>query len=180
MNPKGPHHQPLRVLVIDNEIVFLGEGSTNFSMTPGAARLTLERLSDALQGLESEGQAPQTLAIPVVLLVEDEPLIREIGVIVLEEAGYNVIQAASSHQALSTLEAGVQIDLLFTDIQIPGALDGLALAHLVAERWPAIQLLLASGHMAPPHDTLPANGRFLPKPYVPAEMLRHVSELISA
>jgi DNA-binding NtrC family response regulator len=108
----------------------------------------------------------------------DEPLIRRLGVVALEEAGYAVIQAEDAAEALDALEAGREIHRLFTDIQIPGSLDGLQLAHLVSRRWPTVRLLICSGKVHP--DELPTDGEFLPKPYAVEDMLKQVSRLIAA
>jgi CheY-like chemotaxis protein len=147
--------------------VFLGAGAVNFSMTLAAARRTLDVLISVLR------------TPPVVLMVEDEPLVREMGVTILEAAGYVVITAGTAEEALRALEAGAQVHLVFTDIQMPGDFDGLELARRVSDRWPAIPLLIASGRSLEERG-LPAKGRFLPKPYIAADVLRHVGELTAA
>jgi CheY-like chemotaxis protein len=167
MSPKSPLGSPLRITLIEGEVVFLGEGAVNFSMTLAAARLTLDRLLEVLR------------RPPVVLMVEDEPLVREIGVTFLEAAGYVVITAETAIEALRALEDGALVHLVFTDVQMPGDFDGLELAHRINDRWPAIHLLIASGRSLG-DMTLPAKGRFLAKPYVAADVLRHVGEMIAA
>jgi two-component system, response regulator PdtaR len=116
---------------------------------------------------------------PVVLLVEDEPLVRMFGADVLEEAGYEVVEAADGDEALLMLEARSDVNVLFTDVNMPGSLDGLGLARLVHERRPAIKLLIASGQVRLNDDEIPDSGRFLPKPYAPADILREVRNLIA-
>ena len=91
----------------------------------------------------------------VILLVDDEPMIRAWGTGVLEEAGYAVIEARDAAEALDTLQAGVEVHLVFTDMQMPGQLDGLQLAHLVTERWPTIRVLICSGRVVPDRQGLP-------------------------
>ena len=177
MRPIEPHDQPLRVAVTGEEVVFLGEGPVGFSMTMRAARLTLHNLAQALL---SSRPAPSDGPRAVVLLVDDEPLVREIGAALLEDAGYAVIVAEGSKAALLVLEAGDEIHLLFTDIQMPGELDGLQLARLVRNRWPSIGLLVTSGRPPRSLDGLPPGGRFVPKPYAAADVLRHVEELTGA
>ena len=167
MRPKSPVGSPLSVTLIEGEVEFLGEGAVNFSMTLAAARLTRDRMIEVLR------------TPPVVLMVEDEPIVRELGVTILESAGYVVIEAATAVEALRALEAGAQVHLVFTDIQMPGEFDGLELAHRISDRWPAIHLLVASG-FGPGDRSLPAGGRFLPKPYRAADVLRHVGELTAA
>jgi CheY-like chemotaxis protein len=115
---------------------------------------------------------------PVVLLVEDEPLVRMFGADVLEEAGFEVVEAVDGDAALAVLEARADIDLLFTDVNMPGSLDGLDLARVVHERRPEIKLLIASGQVRLSEDEIPDHGRFLPKPYGPDAILREVRALI--
>jgi len=116
---------------------------------------------------------------PVVLLVEDEPLVRMFGADVLEEAGYEVLEAADGDEALQVLEARSDIHVLFTDVNMPGSLDGLDLARLVHERRPGIKLLIASGQVRLNDHEIPDAGRFLPKPYNPDDILREVRNLIA-
>ena len=167
MSPKSPLDRPLRITLVEGEVVFLGEGAVNFAMTLPAARQTLDRLAEVLQ------------RPPVVLMVEDEPVVRALGVTILEDAGYLVIEAETAAEALRALEEGIEVHLVFTDIQMPGEFDGLELAHRINDRWPAIHLLIASGRGLE-ERTIPAKGRFLPKPYLAADMLRHVGELTAA
>ena len=171
-----PYDEPLGVTAVDEDVVFLGQGPISFSMTRRAARLTLHNLAEALLASRSQ---PLSCAKMVVLLVEDEPLVREIGTALLEDAGYAVIATDGPKAALLALEAGDEIHLLFTDVQMPGDLDGLQLARLVQDRWPMIRLLVTSGRPPQSADTLPPGVRFLPKPYGAADVLRHVDELMA-
>jgi CheY-like chemotaxis protein len=82
---------------------------------------------------------------PVVLVVEDEALLRMLAVEVLEEAGFIAIEARDADEAIVLLESRTDITLLFTDINMPGSMDGLKLAHAVRERWPPIKILVVSG-----------------------------------
>jgi len=113
-----------------------------------------------------------------VLLVEDEAIVRLIGADALEDAGYEVIDAASADEALRILEAIEEIEVLFTDIRMPGSMDGLELAKLVHERWPAIKILVTSGDTWPPKKILPDDGRFLAKPYKIERLQDEVSRLL--
>jgi CheY-like chemotaxis protein len=174
MTPPKPIDEPFRVTCVDDELVFLGPGPIGFSMTPAAARLSFQSLAAALLA------SAATPAELVVLLVDDEPLVREAGAALLADAGYVVIEAAGAAQALLVLETGVAVHLLFTDIQMPGDLDGLGLAHAVSDRWPLIKLLISSAHAAPAAGALPTHGRFMAKPYAATEMLRHIDELLAA
>jgi len=178
MSPIDPFDRPIRVTVIDGEVVFSGDGPLSFSMTREAAAATLENLSQALNGVDDGDRlAADSL---VVLLVDDEVPVRTLSAAILEEAGCLVIEAGGSAQAIVVLESGIRIDLLFTDIQMPGAIDGLALAHMVKTRWPAIKQLITSGQGSPLRSEMPEGGRFLAKPYDAATVLKQVEELTLA
>ena len=176
MNPKSPLARPLKVALVDGEVVFLGEGAVNFSMTLEAAEQTARNLSDVMQAAMQAGGPPA----PVILVVEDEAMIRAHVAMSLSDAGYSVIEASDAQEALLELERGAQIDLLFTDVQMPGSVDGLKLAQWVSVRWPRVTLLVSSGSFEPAKDAIPSGGRFLGKPYDFHELLRHVRELTAA
>lgn len=113
--------------------------------------------------------------VPLVLIVEDEPLIREIAVAAIEDAGLPVLEASDAQQALRILQERSDVGVLFTDVNMPGALDGIELARLVHEQWPDIRLLVTSGR---PLDTpVPDDGRFVAKPYDLDHITQAVSEL---
>jgi two-component system, response regulator PdtaR len=97
----------------------------------------------------------------LVLIVDDEPLIRQVASDVLEEEGFDVVEAADAEEALSVLRARNDVGVLFTDVNMPRALDGLDLAELVNERWPAINLVITSERELP--RAVPDHGRFIPK-----------------
>ena len=99
----------------------------------------------------------------VVLLVEDEPLIRFVSSESLKETGFEVIEAADADEALSVLKSRGDVGLLFTDVNMPGSLDGMALAELVHQQWPSIKLVVTSGRGIT--EPVPDDGRFLGKPY---------------
>jgi CheY-like chemotaxis protein len=112
-----------------------------------------------------------------VLVVEDEGLVRDASVQQLTDAGYRVLEAESAKAALSILEAGEAVAVLFTDVNMPGELDGLDLARVVHERWPAVRLIVTSGGgRCSPRD-VPEEGRFLPKPYRLSHLTTLVEEL---
>jgi two-component system, response regulator PdtaR len=113
----------------------------------------------------------------VILVVEDEALVRLAAVGVLKDAGFRMIEAANSARALEILAADSNVQLLFTDVNMPGAIDGLALARLVHIRWPYIAILIASGKRSPEPEELPAGSRFEQKPYSPDTIVRHAREL---
>jgi CheY-like chemotaxis protein len=107
---------------------------------------------------------------PSILIVEDEPLVRLCAVEVLEDAGYQVIEAASADEAIAILESRADIRVIFTDIHMPGSMDGLKLAHAVRHRWPPIKIIVTSGREKIAPQDLPDGGRFFAKPYDPAKL----------
>jgi CheY-like chemotaxis protein len=117
--------------------------------------------------------------MPVVLVVEDEPIVRMDAVQMLEDAGFTALEAGDAHQALVVLEGRCDICAVFSDINMPGAMDGLRLVQAVRRRWPPIQLVLTSGLVCPGPEELPVNGRFIRKPYDPDDVIATIRELLS-
>ena len=117
---------------------------------------------------------------PVVLIVEDEFLLRMHAVDMIQGAGFDVVEAANADQAIEVLEARRDITVVFTDIQMPGSMDGLKLAQAVRGRWPPIKIVATSGHVNVTETDLPDGGRFLPKPYSPDEIVHVLRELTGA
>jgi two-component system, response regulator PdtaR len=110
-----------------------------------------------------------------VLLVEDEVLVRMLGVDLLEEAGYRVIEAANADVALKVLEADPDaISILFTDVHMPGSMDGQGLARIVDQRWPWIRIIITSGRAHLSSEDVPDHGRFVPKPWVIDAMMKAI------
>src|SRR3954466_4163485 len=104
-------------------------------------------------------------AIPlVVLVVEDEMLLRMRAVDMVEDAGFTSVEAVDAEQAVAVLESRSDIPFFFTDIQMPGSMDGLKLAHAVRKRWPPIKIILVSGQLKVTDLELPADSRFFGKP----------------
>src|ERR1044072_6928240 len=100
---------------------------------------------------------PAGKSLPVVLVVEDDPLLRMLAVEVVEEAGYTAIEARDADEAVVLLQSRADIALLFTDIDMPGSMDGLKLAHAVRNRWPPIKILVVSGKQQFQTCDLPSN-----------------------
>ena len=117
-------------------------------------------------------------AAPVVLVVEDEMLLRMRAVDMVEDAGYTPVEAVDADQAVEILESRSDIVLLFTDIQMPGSMDGLRLAHAVRERWPPIKIILVSGQLKRSGIAIPADSRFFGKPLTSGEMIAEMQDLI--
>ena len=116
---------------------------------------------------------------PVVLIVEDEFLLRMDAVDMIEAAGFEVVEAANADRAIEILETRSDITAIFTDIQMPGSMDGLKLARAVRGRWPPIKIVATSGHVHVRETDLPEGGRFLAKPYSPVQVTGVLRELIS-
>jgi two-component system, response regulator PdtaR len=115
----------------------------------------------------------------MVLLVEDEPLVRMTAADELDEAGFQVLEAKNADEALALLEDhSAEVQVLFTDVDMPGSMDGMALAERVYQRWPHVLLLISSGHARPHPDEIPDHGRFVPKPYRSANLVRHITEMM--
>ena len=120
----------------------------------------------------------QETDLGTVLVVDDEALIRMNSADMLEDAGYRVIEADGADEALTILEGPLVIHLLFSDVDMPGSMDGVALAALVHERWPDIRLLLTSGHHQLRDADVPDAGRFVSKPYSCATMIDTIRALL--
>jgi CheY-like chemotaxis protein len=117
---------------------------------------------------------------PVILIVEDEFLLRLDSAETIEHAGFEVIQAANADEAIAILNARPDIHVVFTDIQMPGSMDGLRLARFVRNRWPPIKIVATSGQVVASAGDSPAGSVFLPKPYRGAEVVATLRELTGA
>src|SRR6195256_4434168 len=116
-------------------------------------------------------------AVPaVVLVVEDEMLLRMRAVDMVEDAGYTPVEAVDADQAVAILESRADIALLFTDIQMPGSMDGLGLAHSVHERWPPIKIIMVSGQLKLANIDIP-DSRFFGKPLEAGEMIAELRSM---
>ena len=117
---------------------------------------------------------------PVVLIVEDEFLLRMDAVEMIADAGFEVLEAGNADEAIEILEARRDISVIFTDIQLPGSMDGLKLARAVRGRWPPIKIVATSGHVDVGETDLPEGGRFLAKPYNPKQVTGVLREVMGA
>jgi two-component system, response regulator PdtaR len=106
-----------------------------------------------------------------VLVVEDELFSRWRAIDLVEQAGYTAVEASTADEAIAILEARKDIRIVFTDIDMPGSMDGLKLAHAIRKRWPPIELILTSGHFDIGEDEIPERGRFFVKPYRDHEII---------
>src|ERR1700694_5980453 len=115
---------------------------------------------------------------PAVLVVEDEMLLRMRAVDMVEDAGFTPIEAINADDALAILESRSDIELLFTDIQMPGSMDGLKLAYAVHARWPLIKIILVSGQLKLTDDDNPPDSRFFGKPLDVKQMIAEMQDMI--
>ena len=113
----------------------------------------------------------------VVLVVEDEGILRTFAAWQLEEAGFEVIQAANADEALQAMNSRPDVRVLFTDVQMPGQLDGMGLAREIHEQWPTVLVLITSGNSRPAKADIPNNGHFLAKPYRSEDVISEIAAL---
>lgn len=128
--------------------------------------------------IERHRQQPNASSREVVLVVEDEALVRMSAVEMIQAAGFDVVEAVNADHAVQILERRADIRLIFTDIDMPGSMDGLRLAHLVKHRWPPIKIIATSGYTKPRDSELPEGSRFLAKPYAATGLATSIRELI--
>ncbi|WP_192843146.1 response regulator [Aureimonas sp. AU12] len=117
---------------------------------------------------------------PIALVVDDEPLIRMDTGDILCDAGFHVVEARTADEAFAFLERHPSLRLVFTDVQMPGDLDGFQLARLVAERWPHVSVIVASGAVRPGPGDLPDQAEFINKPFTPQLVLDTVQRTMGA
>ena len=129
----------------------------------------------------ADGNAdPVATAATVILVVEDEVLVRMLACDVLNDGGYHSLEAVNADEALALIEARPDIALMFTDVDMPGEINGLGLARLVAMRIPAMPIIVTTGAAAVAPGDLPSGAGFLQKPYSPSTLLDLVGSMIEA
>jgi DNA-binding NtrC family response regulator len=126
-----------------------------------------------------DGRSHDTAVRAVILVVEDEILVRMYAADILQEAGYHVIEAGNADEALLCLEARDDIQSVMTDIEMPGSMNGMALAAQIRIRWPEIGVLINSGRVRPASCDMPDGADFISKPYASSELLRRLQLAIS-
>jgi DNA-binding NtrC family response regulator len=114
----------------------------------------------------------------VVLVVEDDMMLRMLAVDMVTDAGYTPLEALDAAEAFVILESRTDIALMCTDIQMPGKMDGVGLAHAVHERWPKIKIIVVSGQSDLPHLDLPPRSRFIGKPLNADEVIAEMRDMI--
>ena len=120
----------------------------------------------------------QSLPSQVVLVVEDEMVLRMRAVDMVEDAGYVSVEAVDADEAMGILQSRSDIALLFTDVQMPGSMNGLQLAHAVHENWPPIKIILASGQLKLSGSEIPQDSRFFGKPLDSKEIIAEMREML--
>jgi CheY-like chemotaxis protein len=123
--------------------------------------------------------ASQTPLRPIVLVVEDETLVRFDAIQSLEDEGFDVVDAYDADQALLILSERADIAAIFTDVHMPGATNGLQLAHVARASHPGLAIVVTSGVLQVQDDDLPQGARFTPKPYDATNVARLVRALIA-
>jgi DNA-binding NtrC family response regulator len=114
----------------------------------------------------------------VILIVEDEMMLRMLVVDMVEDAGYTAIEASDADEAVAILESRSDIALMCTDIQMPGSMDGVGLAQAVYVRWPSVKIILVSGQSKPPSIDLPPCSRFFGKPLEARQVTAQMRNMI--
>lgn len=150
-----------------------GTGTTITFFLPKASGAAEGGISERTVPTESSGGGER------ILLVEDDPLVRDFAAATLDELGYRVIEAENGEAALNILESGTDVDLVFSDVVMPGKVSGLDLARFVRENHPKARMLLTSGYserLSP--DELGPDIAFLPKPYLLGELAVAVRKVI--
>lgn len=115
----------------------------------------------------------------VILVVEDDANIRMAALELVANAGFEAVDARDADEAIRILEARPDIHLVFTDVGMPGTMDGIALAHYIRRRWPPVKLIVASGKAIIDESHLPAGSRFFTKPYSERTIVGAITALLS-
>jgi two-component system, response regulator PdtaR len=139
----------------------------------------MERILIAMLSVrvEAHGMVQSERKRPLVLIVEDEFLVRMDAVDMVRAAGFDVVEAENADEAILILERRFDIAIVFTDVQMPGSMDGLKLAAAVRGRWPPIRIMATSGLGGVGNEDLPSGSRFLSKPYSTAQINGALREL---
>lgn len=116
----------------------------------------------------------------VVLVVEDSTIIRMGAVDLVLAMGYEALQASNADEAIAILESREDVDLVFTDVQMPGTMDGIKLSHYIRKRWPPVRLIVASGAAILQESSLPSGSRYFSKPYDDHSITDAMARLLSS
>ena len=113
-----------------------------------------------------------------VLIVEDEPMLRMLAVDMVEDAGFEVLEAGDADEAVRILESRRDIGIVFTDVDMPGSMNGTGLALCVRLRWPSVQLIITSGHYMPGELAMPTDSIFFQKPYIGSRVVATMERML--
>ncbi|MEG3178892.1 response regulator [Sphingomonas sp. RB3P16] len=126
---------------------------------------------------EMQQRADSNAAMPLILVVDDEVLIRMVASDMLHEAGFRVVEACSADEAVTLLSTGANFDLIFSDVNMPGRIDGLGLAAFIKETYPDVPVIITSGVpenlLAPVHPAA-----IIPKPYTASDLIRTIGQVL--
>src|SRR4029077_11794065 len=124
------------------------------------------KLSNPFSDWMGPSLSPRRRAImTAILIVEDDVLANEHLEFILQQAGYDVLSATSADEAAELLEDHEDVQLLVTDINLPGSMNGLKLATAAKARRPKVNIIIVTGYTAPTNDEIPLGSLFIPKPY---------------
>ncbi len=114
---------------------------------------------------------------PAVVVVENEPVLLTLAAIIVEDAGFEAIRANNADAAIEVLQTRGDVRIVFTEIELPGSMDGIRLVATIRDRWPPIELILTSAYPIVPVEDIPERGRFFAKPYRPAEIVEALHQM---
>lgn len=115
---------------------------------------------------------------PTVLVAEDDLLLRLDTVTLLNDEGFETVEAGNADEAIQILQSRNDIRVVFTDIQMPGSMDGIRLAHYIRRRWPPIEIIMTSGRTDVRKTDIPDRGLFFPKPFAPTALISALHQFI--
>jgi CheY-like chemotaxis protein len=130
----------------------------------------IARIRSPLGAQHWKGVGLETSRRRVVLAVEDEPLILMLAIDMIRDAGFEPLSASNANEAIGILERRDDIEIVFTDINMPGSMDGIKLAQAVRGRWPPIRTIITSGFSGSERKLLPEGSQFIPKPYTACQI----------
>jgi CheY-like chemotaxis protein len=142
------------------------------------ARKFVHRMMNAARTISDD---PVPAPPPVILVVEDDVLVRTVVAAYLRECGFDVVEAGSADEAIRVLQADIGVDIVFSDVNMPGSLDGFGLAQWLRRERPGLKIILTSGaaRTAKEAGDLCEHGPMLAKPYAHAELERHIRTLLA-
>lgn len=150
-------------------------GSVSGVSAPYMRAMNIQSMSDILGSVEQQD-------MHTVLVVEDETMVRMPIAEFLRDCGYNVVEAGDASEAIAAMEAAEPVNLVFTDVRMPGSMDGFDLAAWFESHYPSVPVLLTSGYNARRNLPAPAasGGRFIEKPYSQTQVARRIADLLAA